>query len=203
MHVGLFLTLLQQPAAPPPAPFPVARVEVTPAAGELRIGQTLKVTARALDAGGTPVATAQFFYFSNDQGHVDSTGVVTAGYAGVVRVTAVAVVPGTHGQAFGFAVFTVPTESATRVAIAPEPGKLVTGTHLTLVGTAYSKHDDVRHDPVSFTSSNPRVATITPDGDLRAVAPGRATITAAAGTATAALPLQVVVNSVTRLALEP
>jgi plastocyanin len=79
----------------------------------------------------------------------------------------------------------------------------VAGTHLTLVGTAYSKHDDVRHDPVTFVSSNPRVAAVTPDGAVHALAAGRATITAAAGPATATLAVQVVANTIAKLSVEP
>jgi len=206
MHLGILLALLQQPAVTPPAPLPpspIVRVEVTPAAGELQIGQNVRVTARALDGSGAVVPNARVFYFTNDQGTVDSTGLVTAGYAGVVRVTAVAVVPGTRGQSYGFAVFTVPTEQPARVSVIPQPSRLVTGTHLMLVGTAYSRHDDLRHDPVTFTSSNAAVAAVTPDGDLRAAAPGRATITAKAGPASATVAIQVVPNTVARLVVEP
>ena len=87
--------------------------------------------------------------------------------------------------------------------VSPAPAKLVVGTRLTLNGTAYSGHDDVRHDPVAFTSNNTRVASVTAEGVLRAVAPGRATVTAKAGPATRTLTIQVVPNTVTRLALDP
>jgi hypothetical protein len=56
---------------------------------------------------------------------------------------------------------------------------------------------------VAFTSSNPRVATVTSDGRLRAVAAGRATITATAGPATETLAVQVLPNNVARLSIEP
>src|SRR5213594_5053710 len=84
MHLSpLLLALLQQPAAPTLPPSPVVKVEITPAGGEIQIGQTLQLSARALDAGGQPVANARIYWFvGSDNGEVDSTGLVTAGYAG-------------------------------------------------------------------------------------------------------------------------
>jgi|SRR5437762_3570681 len=80
MHLSpLLLALLQQPTAPALPPSPVVKVEITPAGGELQIGQTLKLSARALDATGQPVANARVFWFvGSDNGGVDSTGLVTA-----------------------------------------------------------------------------------------------------------------------------
>src|SRR5213083_1291507 len=199
----LLLALLQQPAATLPAS-PVLKVEITPAGGELQIGQTLQLSARALDAGGQPVPNARIYWFvGSDNGEVDSTGLVTAGYAGPLRVGAVAAVMGTQGQQIGFAVYRILPEPPARVEVTPAPAKLVVGTRLTLNGTAYSAHDDVRHDPVGFTSSTPRVASVSTEGALRALAPGRVTVTAKAGPATRALAMQVVANTVTRVTLEP
>jgi len=205
MHLSpLLLALLQQPTAPALPPSPVVKVEITPAGGELQIGQTLKLSARALDATGQPVANARVFWFvGSDNGGVDSTGLVTAGYAGPLRIGAVAGVPGTQQQQISFAVYRVLPEAPARVEVSPAPSKLVVGTRLTLNGTAYSAHDDVRHDPVAFTSSNTRVASVTAEGVLRAVAPGRATVTAKAGPATRTLTIQVLPNTVARLALDP
>ena len=56
MHVALLLALLQHPAAP--AAFPVTKVEITPPAAEIEIGQTVRLAARALDARGQPVTLA-------------------------------------------------------------------------------------------------------------------------------------------------
>src|SRR5439155_1200538 len=112
MHLSpLLLALLQQPAAPSLPPSPVVKVEITPAGGEIQIGQTLQLSARALDGA--------------------------------------------------------------------------------------------RHDPVSFTSNTPRVASVTNDGVLRALAPGRATVSATAGPVTRALAIQVVANTVARVTIEP
>jgi plastocyanin len=204
MHLSLVLALLQQPAAPAQAPFPIAKVVVTPAAGEIQVGQTIRLSAQALDSAGKPAPGSKVAWFTGGtEGSVDSTGLVTGGYSGHVRVYAVGLVPGQNGQKVTEVVITVLPEPPARVVVTPAPAKVVVGTHLTLVGTAYSKHDDVRHDPVTFVSSNPRVAAVTPDGAVHALAAGRATITAAAGPATATLAVQVVANTIAKLSVEP
>ncbi|HMA39782.1 MAG TPA: Ig-like domain-containing protein [Gemmatimonadales bacterium] len=203
MHFGLLLTLLQQPVAPAP-PSPIARVEITPAAGELQIGQSLRLTVRALDANGAPVPNAQIRYFvGSDNGHVDSTGVLTAGYAGPLRVVAIAFMTGQTGSVRGEAVFRATPEPPTRVAVDPLPTRVVVGTQLTLVATAYSRHGDRRPDMAAFTTSNARVASVGADGQLRALTPGRATITAAVGSVAQRLPLVVVAPPAGRPTLTP
>src|SRR5216110_754367 len=202
MHLAVLFALLQHPAAP--AAFPVSRVEITPPAAEIEIGQTVRLAARALDVHGQPVTGAAIAWYSGGtEGDVDSTGLVKGGYNGYVRVTAVAYIPGQQGQVFGDAVIHVLPEPAARIDVAPAPAKAIAGTRLTLVGRAYSKHGDRRADLVSFSSSNPRVASVTPDGRLHALAPGRATLAARAGPASATLAIQVVPTSVARLTIEP
>src|SRR5438034_8079934 len=202
MHVAVVFALLQQPAAP--ASFPVTKVEITPPAAEIEIGQTVRLAARALDARGQPVADAKIAWLSGGtEGDVDSTGLVKGGYHGYVRVTAVAYLPGQQGQVFGDALIHVLPEPAARIDVTPAPAKVVAGTRLTLAGVAFSKHGDRRADLVSFASSNPRVASVTADGRLHALAPGRATITAKAGPAATPVAVQVVANTVARVVIDP
>src|SRR5438445_5808151 len=194
--------LLQLPATPPG--FPVARLEITPAAAAVEVGQQLRLTARAFDAAGQPVPRAQIEWFAAGyESDVDSTGVVTGGYAGVARVAAVASIPGVRGQKIEFVLVRVLPEAPARIDIVHAPTRLVAGTRLTLIGTAFSRHGDPRADLVSFSSSNPRVASVTVDGRLHAVAPGQAAVTARAGPAVQILHLEVVPNTVVGLALEP
>src|SRR2546422_10092534 len=89
--------LLQLPATPPR--FPVARLEITPAAATVEVGQQLRLTARALDAAGRPVPRAQIEWFAAGyEGGVDSAGLVTGSYAGGARVAAGAGALGARGQ---------------------------------------------------------------------------------------------------------
>lgn len=206
MWLALLLALCQAPTStPPPAEPgpPIARVEVTPASAELEVGQTLQLSAQALDSLGRPIPEAEINWFSGGgEGDVDSTGLVTAGYQGYIRVFAVAAVRGTR-PVFGQATIRVRPLPAARVELGPLLTRVLVGTRLTLHGVAYSAQDDRRDDPVVFTSNNPRVATVTPDGRLHAVAPGRVTVTGTAGKATGTLAFQVVPNTVTRMTLEP
>src|SRR5256885_6289284 len=79
MLVAVLLALLQHPAAP--AAFPVTKVEITPPAAEIEIGQTVRLAARALDARGQPVTGATIAWYSGGtEGDVDSTGLVKGGY---------------------------------------------------------------------------------------------------------------------------
>src|SRR5947199_9792997 len=113
MHLAVLFALLQHPAAP--AAFPVSRVEITPPAAEIEIGQTVRLTARALDVHGQPVTGAAIAWYSGGtEGDVDSTGLVTGGYNGYVRVTAAAYIPVHRAQLYVVAVMHVVPEQTAR-----------------------------------------------------------------------------------------
>ena len=205
LHVLLSLVVLQQPTSTTAPQAQIAKVDVQPSGGEVPIGGKMKFTARALDASGQVVPGAEIGWFvGGDVGDVDSTGEFTGGYQGYARVTAVGFVRGVQGsQVFGTALVHVLPEPPARIVLDPRPARLVAGSRLTVAAAAFSRHGDRRSDPVTFTSSNPRVATATSDGRLRAVAAGRATITATAGPATETLALQVLPNNIARVTIEP
>lgn len=196
--ITLLLALLQAPVQAP-----IARVEVTPATPEVTVGQILQLSARALDAAGQPVSGARIQWYGGGEGDVDSTGVVSGGYQGYIQVTAAASVEGMSRPAFGFARVRVLPGGAARVALTPLAGPLLVGSRVTLSGTAFSAENDRREDPVAWSSSNSRVAQVTADGRLRAVAPGRATLTGRAGAASATLAVQVIAGGLTRLEVDP
>jgi len=200
MLAALLLTLVQ---APQQSASPIAKVEVSPLTADVEIGQTLQLGVRVLDQAGNPVpgVTVQWFD-GGGQGTIDSTGLLTAGYQGKILVTAVASVAGSK-PTFGRATVTVKPEAASRVVLDPVATKLLVGTRLTLGGSAFSIHNDRRDDLLSFTSANPRVASVTADGRLRALAPGRAVITARAGRAASTVEFQVLPASVRKFALAP
>src|SRR3989454_2344070 len=71
--LSIAAALLQLPVTPPR--FPVARLEISPAAAAVEVGQQVRLTARALDAAGQPVPHAQIEWFAAGyEGDVDSTG---------------------------------------------------------------------------------------------------------------------------------
>jgi hypothetical protein len=200
MYLGLVLLLAQQQVSPPPSQ--VAKVDVTPAEAEVQIGQTLRLSAVARDSNGRPLPEVPIKWMGHGEGSVDSTGLIKAGYAGYVHVYAMAAADSTKpilGQAT-VRVLPLPTH---RIEVQPAPSKLVAGTRLLFTGTPFSAQGDRRNDPVTFSSSAPRIAAVTPDGRLTALAPGEATITARSGAAKSTLRLRVVGNTVSRLTVEP
>src|SRR5580765_5750988 len=77
----LLLAILQQTAGT------VSKIEISPANAEIQIGQSVRLSARALDASGKEVPGVKLNWFSGGgEGQVDSTGLVTGGYTGYVRV---------------------------------------------------------------------------------------------------------------------
>src|SRR2546425_5557025 len=170
MHLAVLALLLQQHPANP-ANFPIAKVEITPSAAEVAVGGKVQLAARAIDAGGQPVPSAAIEWFvASDAGKVDSTGLVTGGYSGFVRVAAVAAIPGQQGQKIEFALVHVLPESPARVDVSPALTKLVAGTRLTLLGTAFSKHGDRRADLVSFEKAVPRSRSEEHTSELQSLA---------------------------------
>src|SRR5437660_5781802 len=151
MRLLLLFVALQQPAAPAPVPFPIAKVTVTPATAEIQVGQTVQLAGQAFDSAGKPVPGAVVHWFAGGtEGSVDSTGVVTGGYSGHVRVYAVGAIPGRQGQTITEVVITVLPEAPARVELSPTITRVVAGSRLTLMGTPYTRHGDVRHDAVTF-----------------------------------------------------
>src|SRR5438046_4514799 len=118
MHLAVLFALLQHPAAP--AAFPVSRVEITPPAAEIEIGQTVRLAARALDVHGQPVTGAAIAWYSGGtEGDVDPTGLGKGGYNGNLRVPAVASIPGRQAQVLGDGVITVLPDPPARLDARP------------------------------------------------------------------------------------
>jgi hypothetical protein len=194
------VALMQQGAAPAPQ---ATRLEVTPTEATAQVGGTVQLRARVLDAAGNVVPNAQVLWFTGGgEGSVSDQGLVTAGYPGKVQVTAVTQKAG-GGQVVAQAVVRVLPAPPARVAIAPAVARLIAGTRMSLVGTAYSAQGDVRYDPVRFASSNSAVIAVTPEGALQAVAPGTATLTATVGEVRSTQQVQVLPAAGVQLSITP
>jgi hypothetical protein len=189
----------QAPQAGPP-PSPVARIVVTPAETTLAVGDTVRLQAQALDSAGRPVPGAQVRFFGAFQGAVDEeTGVVRAGSRGVLLVNVMALVTGRRPSRPAVATVRVVSPPPARIALRPDAPRLLPGQRVTLRADVFAANGDLRDDPVRWTSSAPAVARVDAGGQLDAVAPGRATVTAAAGRLQATVTVAVVPNSVRRL----
>jgi hypothetical protein len=165
----------QQPA--------VARLVVSPARPEVMVGDSLRLTAQALDASGSPVSDAKITFREKGlQGaSVDEDGMFRAGARGTMEVVASAIVQGAKPVIQEVTVRML-AGPATSVTIAPHPARLVPGQRVQLGAKALSATGDERDDAVVWTSSAPAVARVSRDGLLEARGAGRATLTATAGT---------------------
>ncbi|HET9453618.1 MAG TPA: Ig-like domain-containing protein [Gemmatimonadaceae bacterium] len=195
-------TQTQQPAAPPS---PVARLVVLPASRTMVAGDTLRLTARALDASGNPVSGALIRFQAAGgrfEGTVDSAGLVRSGSTGTIPVAVIALVPGTRPVVERVEIAMVAGPAA-RVAIEPAVERLVVGQRLRLTGTSYSAAGDARGDRVAWRSSNAAVASVSETGQVVARAAGRVTLTASAGAASQSMTVDVVPNTIASMELRP
>ncbi len=172
---------------------------------QMPAGDSLQLSVKALDADGQPVPDVSIRFFGAGgrfEGTVDSTGLIRSGSTGTLAVSVVARVTGTKPVIERVEVQMVPGPAAS-VTVAPMVTKLVAGQRLRLTATSYSKAGDARDDKIAWKSSATGVVTVTEDGVLRAVAPGRAVITAGAGAAMASVPVQVVPNTIATVEVSP
>ena len=181
MLLALLVMLQQpQPVTPVAPPSPIARVVISPLVRSLTAGDTLRLTAQPLDSAGQPVPNATVRFVGSGgrfEGRVDTTGLVTAGSTGTLGVSAVASVPGSRPMIERVEIRMLPGP-ATRLVIAPEGSRLVSGQRVLLEAHAFSAAGDARADVPRWRSSASRVATVTQDGLVTAVSAGRATISA-------------------------
>ena len=161
------------------------RLVVTPSTRTIVAGDTIRFSAQLLDEAGKQVPNSRVVFRNAGgyfEGAVDSTGKLSAGSVGTMPITAIGIVPGEKPVVTRFEVAMVPGPAA-RVAVAPRPARLAVGQRVHLAATVYSKADDRRNDRVQWSSDRPAVVRVSSDGLLQAVAPGRASISAGAGSA--------------------
>ena len=169
------------PATTLPAAPTVARIQISPDAGTLDVGQTLRLDATALDGNGSPVASAQIDWSSGNDGiaTVSESGDVTAVDPGTVDVIATS---GSVRSTVSLIVEeppppTPPTIRVTSVSVNPTALSLVEGESEIVRATARgSNGSTVSGRPPIWRSSNETVAQVSSSGQVRAVAPGSATI---------------------------
>jgi hypothetical protein len=184
---------------------PGTRLVITPASRSLVAGDSLQLRAQLLDGAGRPVPDARITFMGaggHFEGSVDSTGFVRSGAVGTIPVTAVAIVPGGKPVVQRFEVAMVPAAAA-RIDVTPRPPKLLVGQRVQLGGEVFSRAGDRRADRVQWTSTQPAVVSVSAEGAVRALAPGRATVVATAGAASTRIPVEVVPAQVAAVEVQP
>jgi hypothetical protein len=204
----LVAALQQQTPQPPPSTLrssPVARLVITPAQRTVTAGDTVRLRVQAVDSAGQPVPNVRILfrkvgaYF---EGEVDSTGLVTAGSPGVMPVGIAALVDGTRPVTERIELRMVPGP-ATRIELSPRITRLAPGQRIRVSAESFSATGDPRQDDIAWRSSAPAVVRVNEAGLLTAVAAGRATITASAGSAKASLPVQVIGTPIASVEVSP
>ena len=167
----------------------VARIVVSPAKPTVIAGDTLRLSAQALDAAGKPIEGVRIRFQAQGgrfEGTVDSLGLVESGATGTLPVVAVATSPGARPKLERFEVHMIAGPAA---SITPTHAsiKLALGQRLRLAGQVFSPTGDLRaNDRVAWSSSSPNVARVDQDGMVMGSAGGKAVLTAKSGAASIA-----------------
>ncbi len=167
----------------------VKTVEITASAKEVEVGQTVKVTVVATDAAGNKINEQPSTYFAGpfDIAAVDDNGNVKLYGTGEVTVGAIV------GGIPGITTFKVKAPSVKTIDISPLKHPLVAGGTARLDAVTLIFNGDPRTGmSIDWSSDNPQVATVSAGGVVNSIAPGKATITATSGSATAKTTITVV-----------
>jgi len=189
----------QEVGAPPTPPKPKT-VEITPTNIQAHVGDKIKFTALAKDDAGKTIDVKPMIWIAlpPDIAGADADGTVIFRAAG--QVTVGAVVAGKPG----FATVTVGPPPPASVEVAPLKQALVVGGSTVLTATPRNANGDPRTDvAIHWTSKTPAVAKVDESGLVKALAPGTATLVATGGPVSGEVSLQVVADTLQKIALEP
>ena len=187
-------------AQEPVPPAPIKTIEITPAKPDVSVGQKVKFTAVAKDEAGKVVNVTASTWFAApfDLAGADAAGNVSFFSPGEVLVGALV------GAKFGSIKIMVKPGPVTRVDIEPVKTSLVVGATTKLSGLARSSEGNPRNDAaLTWSSSNPAVATVDAAGLVMGISPGQAKITASSGSGSGSVNLMVVKSSLSGLSIEP
>jgi trimeric autotransporter adhesin len=154
---------------------PVASVAVTPASDEVVVSQTLQLTATAKDAQGGTLTGRSIAWSTSDASRatVSSTGLVTGVTPGAVTITA-----STEGKS-GTSSITVKPKPVGAVILSPSQVSVEAGGTRQLTAQVTDDQGNVLTGrPITFSTNNAAVATVSTAGVVTGVAIGSATITA-------------------------
>jgi len=169
----------------------VAKVVVSPSPVTMVAGQSAQLALSVRDASDNVITGKTATWSSNNTAvaTVASDGTVKAIAAGSATITAT--VDGVSGST-ALTVSSIPVQSIT---LSPTTATIATGASTTLTPTVKDANGTVVTDRVvTWSSSNPLIATVSQSGVVTGIAPGTATITATSETkfATAAITVTLV-----------
>lgn len=156
-------------------PTPVASVLLLPPNDSVRVGEARQLEVQVFDAAQNRLSGRQVHYSSAEPAiaTVDTLGVLRGVALGQVQITAT--VEGKRGSA-SFKVI----PAVDRVAVAPLSGDVPLGSSRQLAANVLDRSGNaIAGRPITWSSSNSSIATVSVSGLVSAVALGRVTITAA------------------------
>lgn len=185
-------------ASPAQAPAPMT-VEITPAMTDAEVGQKVKFTAVVKDASGKVVnQTVQWYALPFDSATADENGTVSLFAPGEIKVLALV-----NGKPY-FAKINAKPAAVARIDVDAMSEPLAVGGTAKLNAMAHTADGRPRSDAaINWTSDNPSVAIVDAAGVVTAIAPGKATIKAASGSAVAPVQISVIQSNISGLQIEP
>lgn len=178
-----------------------ASVEISPSAIDVNVGEKIKFSATAKDTAGNSIDEKPSTWFAAPfdlAGADETSGEVTFHAPGVVTVGAVIA-----GKT-GYATVNVRTSKIASLEIEPPAYPIVAGSSEKLTIIARTANGSPRSDAaIKWTSEKPSIATVDAAGLVTAVAPGNATIKATSEAVSGTVALQVVRDTVRKLAVKP
>ena len=178
----------------------VASVVITPQTATVAVGASVPLTAEVLDASGKALAGRKVVWATKDPtvATVSGTGVVTG-----VKVGGVQIAASTEGKSAIAEVTVNPTPVAS-VRLTPTSRDLLVGQTVALTAETLDAQGNVLPSrPVTFTTSNATVASVSTAGVVTALAPGSAIITAASEGKSAVATITVTSVPVASVAVTP
>lgn len=181
---------------------PVASVTLTPSPASVFTGRTLQLTVTLEDARGNALSTAgRTIAWTSSAPHVatvSSSGVVTGTAAGSATISAT--VQGIKGST-ALTVTDVPVSSVT---VAPSTTQLTVGGSIQLLATARDAGGSViTGRSITWSSSDPTIASVSSTGLASALAAGTAQLTATIEGVQGTASLTVIVVPVTSVVVSP
>ena len=167
---------------PPPPPAPVAtRIDISPSSAAFdAVGRTIQLNANVLDQNNAPIVNAVVTWTSNNPtvATVNARGLVKAEGNGTAQVSA-------RSGNVAATMTVIVSQKADRIVFEQSPtGKLIIGQTIQLIAKVLDPNlQPIIGAPVTWSSSDETVATVSPQGLVTAVGNGTAKITARSGNA--------------------
>lgn len=153
----------------------VESIVVTPAVSSVSVGSSIELSAQVIGASGTAVEDRPVHWASENSeiATVAGDGTVTAHRVGTVQIAA------STGGRSGLAQITVTSTPVATVFVSPGNTAMVVEESFQFTAEARDASGNVLADrPITWSSNNERVATVSASGRVTALAPGGAIISA-------------------------